>query len=194
MTEIYKLKNATFTLALAPTLQERCAAIRALPDDDLEIFAWEAFDKWSYRRGARKENDGKSFTLPDVIADMRATGTRASNKLASAFALPDAPEKVDFDAADAFLLRECGAKATEEARDAAVLALRDKLAASGIAVPADAIDTELAASDNATRLAWLKRCDVLTKQHAVAESARLAKLEAARRERAALKAATDSLL
>lgn len=194
MTETYTLKNATFTLEVPDTVEERAAHVRLMTDASLDALLDSALAQWAYRRGARKENDGKSFTLQDAVADMRAAGTRVSNKLALAFALPDAPERVDYDAANAYLLRECGAKATEEARDAAVQVLADKLRAGGIEVAPDALDPEVAAAENAATLAWLKRCDVLRKQHAVAEAARLAKLEAARAERAALKVATDSLL
>lgn len=75
-TREYVLSKATFNV-----VEYTAAEVAALSPDDLLLLAETAEAQWSYRRGARKENDGKEFTLADIVSDIRATGSNRPGKV-----------------------------------------------------------------------------------------------------------------
>ncbi len=142
MTKTYELKNATFTAEVGTP-----AAVRALSDAEIAALVRNAMSNWSFRRGARKDSDGKHYDFAAVVADMLAVGERSSGpterdeKQAAKllFELAGLPR-------DAAALYR-GLK-TEAEKDAAVTAFAQKHL-SAAAIEAGVIDPELAASDNA---------------------------------------------
>ncbi len=72
----YELKNAVFEIE-----QYGEADVAKLSPADLLLLAETAESQWAYRRGARKESDGKRYSLLDMIADIRATGTTRPGKI-----------------------------------------------------------------------------------------------------------------
>ncbi len=77
--ETYELKNATFSVA-TPTLANVDEAVLLLNAPQKLALVEHALAQWAYRKGAKKENDGKSFTLADAITDMMATRVRDGGK------------------------------------------------------------------------------------------------------------------
>ncbi len=71
MKKSYELKNATFTCDVAEPDD-----VRAMGDAEINALVRNAYSSWAFRRGARKESDGKHYTVQQVVADMLATGER----------------------------------------------------------------------------------------------------------------------
>ncbi len=137
----YELKNATFTAEVGTP-----AAVRALSDAEIAALVRNAMANWSFRRGARKESDGKHYNFAEVVADMLAVGERSSGPTDEDKKLAD---KLLFEIAGLPVCGEDiyrGAK-TEPERDAAVLAFVKKHEVKFQP------DPESAASDNA-ETAW----------------------------------------
>lgn len=75
----YELSKATFEVEDYSEDQ-----VAALPPADLLLLAHTAESQWSYRRGARAESHGKRYSLTDMVADIRATGTNRPGKVTKA--------------------------------------------------------------------------------------------------------------
>ena len=66
-TKTYDLKDASFNVQVADD-----AAIMALTPEQRVALVASGLQNWGYRAGAKKANDGKTFTLADVAADILA--------------------------------------------------------------------------------------------------------------------------
>lgn len=84
MTKTFELKNATFTAEIGTAAQ-----VRALNDAQIDALVRNATANWSFRRGARKDSDGKHYDFAAVVADMLATGERSSGPTKDDIALAD---------------------------------------------------------------------------------------------------------
>jgi hypothetical protein len=104
---------------------------------------------WSFRRGARKESDGKHYDFADVVADMLAVGERSSGPTKDDVALAD---KLFFDPNAGALPRN----ATEDEKDAVLARAVAKYAAAN-ADFAFTPDSDSAASDNAAEFLAARR-------------------------------------
>lgn len=146
MKKTFKLKNATFTAEVGTA-----SDVRALSDAAIEALVRNAMANWSFRRGARKDSDGKDYSFADVVADMLAVGERSSGPTKDDIALAD---ELLHSAKGARLPRNvaallCGCSA-EDSKDAAVAALAAKWLPAEMVVTA--IDAEAAAITNAERV------------------------------------------
>ena len=143
MKKTFELKNATFTAEVGTA-----SDVRALNDAQIDALVRNAMSNWSFRRGARKDSDGKNYDFAAVVADMLAVGERSSGPAKEDVALAD---ELLHGAKGAGLPRDvaallCGIT-TEEAKDAAVAALAAKWLPTEVV--AMAIDAEAAAITNA---------------------------------------------
>lgn len=64
-TKTYELKDASFNVQVADD-----AAIMALTPEQRVALVASGLQNWGYRAGAKKANDGKTFSLADVAADI----------------------------------------------------------------------------------------------------------------------------
>ena len=146
MKKTFELKNATFTAEIGTAAQ-----VRALSDAQIDALVRNATANWSFRRGARKDSDGKHYDVAAVVADMLAVGERSSGPTKDDIALADV---LLHGAKGAGLPRDVAALlrgiAAEDAKDAAVAALAAKW------LPADLcellLDKDAAAVTNAERV------------------------------------------
>ncbi len=71
-TKFYELANGSFTAPVASTenAAQDAKEIRALSDEHLVALCNAGLSGWSYRGAAKKENDGKTFTLVDVCEQL----------------------------------------------------------------------------------------------------------------------------
>ncbi len=145
MTKTYELKNATFTAEVG-TADD----VRALSDAEIAALVRNAMSNWSFRRGARKDSDGKHYDLAAVVADMLAVGERSSGPTEADTKLAD---KLFFEAA------ALPRNATEEQKDAV---LRRAIAKYRETAPdfAFVTDDELSAHDNAVEFLAARRRDI----------------------------------
>lgn len=84
-TETYNLRDGAIVFnveSLEPAALR--AKIAALPDEHLLIYAERAELQWSYRRAARKESHGKTYSFDDMVKDMVAAGSARPGKVTDA--------------------------------------------------------------------------------------------------------------
>ena len=144
MKKTFELKNATFTAEVGTA-----SDVRALSDAAIEALVRNAMANWSFRRGARKDSDGKNYDFAAVVADMLAVGERSSGPTKDDIALAD---KLFFDPNAGALPRN----ATEADKDAVLARAVAKYAAAN-ADFAFVPDGDCAASDNAAEFLAARR-------------------------------------
>jgi hypothetical protein len=143
-TKTYELKNATFTAEVGTA-----SDVRALSDAQIAALVRNAMANWSFRRGARKESDGKNYSFAEVVADMLAVGERSSGPSKDDVALA---EKLFFDPNAGALPRN----ATEADKDAVLARAIAKYAAANDDFAFTA-DPDSAALDNAAEFLAARR-------------------------------------
>ena len=150
MKKTYELKNATFTAEIGTAAQ-----VRALSDAQIDALVRNATANWSFRRGARKDSDGKKYSFADVVADMLAVGERSSGPTKDDIVLAD---KLFFDPNAGALPRN----ATESEKDAVLWRAVAKYAAANPDF-AFVLDADSAASDNAAEFLAARRRHIARK-------------------------------
>ena len=144
MKKTYELKNATFTAEVGTA-----GDVRALSDTAIDALVRNAMANWSFRRGARKESDGKDYSFAEVVADMLAVGERSSGPTKDDVALAD---KLFFDPNAGALPRN----ASEAEKDAVLARAVAKYAAANADFTFTP-DSDSAASDNAAEFLAARR-------------------------------------
>lgn len=117
----FTLKQGTDDETIFQVEEATKESLYALPIDHLIALAENGIANWGYRKGARKKNNGQTFTLAEIAKDIMESGTREGEpskadvakaeeifRAIMGFAKKEYPDNLQ--AQDAFILTRIGSK------------------------------------------------------------------------------------